>query len=63
MAAYKKASGILGSKDFVVVNIRLSNKLHMLNSMPCKHCQRILKELGCEHIWYTTENGFQKMKL
>lgn len=63
MAAYKKAVGILGNKDFMMVNIRLSNRLHMLNSMPCAHCQRILKELGCEQIWYTTEEGFKRMKL
>ena len=63
MAAYRKASGILGNKDFIMVNIRLSKNLHMLNSMPCKHCQRILKELGCEIIWYTTEDGFKRMKL
>lgn len=63
MAAYKKASGLLGNKEFIMVNIRLSNRLHMLNSMPCKHCQRILRELGCDQIWFTTENGFEKMKL
>lgn len=63
MAAYKKASGILGNSDFDMVNIRLSKKLFMLNSMPCEHCQRMLRELGCGHIWFSTEYGFEKLKL
>lgn len=63
LSAYLKASGILKDRAFGVVNVRLSKGLKLMNSMPCQNCQRMLKSLGAQWVFYSTQEGFKKLKL
>lgn len=61
--AYRKAKGVLDkSKPFDVINIRLNNQNETRMSKPCKCCNNFLITLGVRHIWYTTRQGFQRLK-
>ena len=63
MSAYIKGMNRIGNRDFYVVNIRLSNSLHLLNSKPCIHCQALLKGLGCKYIIYSDNDKFEEINL
>jgi len=62
--AYSKAINKLDtSKAWSIINIRLNNQLESMLSMPCSHCNQYLTILGCNKVYYSTDEGFNKMKL
>jgi len=62
--AFRKAKGLLKkNKKFEIINIRLSKTSTLKNSRPCKCCSSYLHNMGCHEVWYTTINGFCKLKL
>ena len=63
LSAYIKAAGILKDRDFGVVNVRLSPSLGLLNSKPCPNCENMLRSLGASWVYYSTEDGFERMNL
>ena len=63
LSAYLKAAGLLKDRDFGVVNVRLSPSLSLLNSKPCSNCENMLRSLGASWVYYSTEDGFKRMKL
>lgn len=61
--AYRKAKGIIDkAKGFDVINVRLNNQNDVRLSRPCPCCMNFLKSLGANQIWYTTLDGFEKVK-
>ena len=62
--AFRKAKGLLDkSKSFQVINIRLSKASTLKISKPCKCCAAYLHSAGCDIVWYSTIDGFNKIKL
>ena len=60
---YCKVKGILNRENFNILNIRL-NKLGQLRlSKPCPCCTRFLIFMGCTVVYYTTDNGFLRIRL
>jgi tRNA(Arg) A34 adenosine deaminase TadA len=63
-AAYQKAKGILShSKTFECVNIRLNKLGELRLSKPCMCCHNFLSSLGCKIVYFSTEQGFAKLKI
>lgn len=58
LTAYKKARGLLGTKPFELINIRLTRSGLVRLSKPCVCCHQILRELGCTKFYYSYESGF-----
>ena len=48
---------------FECVNIRLNRKGQLRNSAPCSVCAENLFTFGATHVYFTTENGFEKSNL
>lgn len=62
--AYNKAKGLLiRNRPFEVLNIRLNKSGQLKMSKPCNCCYNFLFNAGCRRIWYSTELGFDKIKL
>jgi len=50
----------LGEKDcsdFAFVNIRINNNGELDNSLPCKGCQSLMKQIGFKKFFYSTKSG------
>lgn len=58
--AYSRAKGLLSNTAFEVVNIRLNKKGVLRGSKPCKCCSAFLEAVGATHIYYSTNDGFEK---
>jgi deoxycytidylate deaminase len=50
-------------KDYDFVNIRLTKDGLLANSKPCQSCQFLLRDFGIHHIIYTTDRGFNLLRL
>jgi tRNA(Arg) A34 adenosine deaminase TadA len=63
VSAWRKASGLINpSYPIDIVNIRL-NKQHVIRmSKPCDCCFGFLQALNCRAVYYTTDNGFSKIR-
>lgn len=57
VAAYSKAKGLLNDEPFDIINIRLRKNNDIAMSEPCPCCYNFLKNLGCKHMYFTTECG------
>lgn len=56
--AYFKARGLLDkSKNFDVINIRLTKTNKIVRSDPCPCCYNFLKKAGARKIFFTTSLG------
>lgn len=61
IAGYKKARGILKKNiAFEILNIRLNKKGELRLSKPCICCFEIMKQLGCQKFYYSSDIGFFK---
>lgn len=60
--AYKKMKGLLKGEAFEIINIRLNRKGEMKLSAPCNCCMNFLKETDCKNIYYSTDEGFEKLR-
>ena len=49
-------------KHFTLVNVRLSKKGELRNSMPCEVCYAFSKKNGAKHIYFTSNFGFHKLE-
>lgn len=57
--AYWKAKGLLKrNKAFSMINIRLNRMSECRMSKPCSCCYGLLKALGCDIFYYSSNNGF-----
>ena len=62
--AYRKAKGILNHDDrFEIVNIRLNKNSDLRISKPCAFCHDFLKAVGCRIVHYSTNEGFERIRL
>lgn len=62
VAAYWKAKGLLErNRSFDLINIRLNRMGQMRNSKPCFCCYGLLKALGCDTFYYSTEDNFMNI--
>ncbi len=62
--AYRKAKGVLNNqKSFEVVNIRLNKQGETRLSKPCECCYAFLGVVGCRDVYFSTEEGFEKVSL
>lgn len=43
-----------------MVIIRLNKRGELRCSKPCERCEHIIKALGINKVWWSTENGFYK---
>lgn len=57
VSAYKKARGLLGKDKFEIVNVRFTRSYKLKLSKPCPNCEYLLRQLGCERFFYTTNDG------
>ena len=60
--AYRKARDLLRKGPFTLVNVRVTRTGIVKTSKPCACCYSLLKALGCNQFFYSTENGFRSMK-
>ena len=51
------------AKGNTMVNIRLNSSRELRNSKPCSCCVMYMKMFGVRTVYYTTRNGWEKMKL
>lgn len=49
--------------SFSLINVRLNKFGEIKNSMPCLKCKNILIEFNCKTVFYSTELGWQKLRL
>lgn len=63
--AYRKLRKIvpIGKVQWSLINVRLNRTGEMKNSKPCHVCQEWLGAVGCTEIVYTTEVGWNTLKL
>jgi hypothetical protein len=63
--AYRKLRKVvsLARTDWSLVNVRVSRTGHMRMSKPCQVCQGWLAAIGCTEVAYTTEDGWQTLRL
>ncbi len=55
--AWRKARGILEDKQWEIVNIKLTKIVPLFpeaDAAPCIKCLRFLREQGCQHFYFTT---------
>ncbi len=62
LVAYRRARGLLKTKPYAIINIRLNHRGQMKMAQPCKVCWEWLKATGCNSCWYTTDIGWSKIK-
>lgn len=63
-AAFKKVKGLLNrDKNFEVINIRLNKLNEYRVSKPCECCTNFLSIMGCNKVYYTTDEGFESVSL
>lgn len=60
--AYRRARGLIGDKDFEIINIRLNKAGAVRLSRPCKPCYELMSVLGCRCFYYSSEVGFLKKR-
>lgn len=62
--AYRKAKGILDHDNlFEIINIRLNKRDETRISKPCSFCHDFLKAVGCRMVYYSTNDGFKRLRL
>lgn len=61
--AYQKCKGILRSRPWSMVNIRLNKKRELMISRPCVCCVCFLEAVRCDCVFYSSNVGFLKLKL
>lgn len=50
-------------KDGVLFVGRVNKDDELAMAKPCQSCETILKKLGIKRIWYSSEDGWQRMDL
>lgn len=62
IAASRKARGVMTiRKPFHIINVRLSRFGELRQSAPCPRCAAFLRKLGCQSVWHTTDEGWEKV--
>lgn len=46
-----------------IVNVRLNNQRELRNSKPCDVCLSLIQKMGFKKIWYSTNTGFEFIRL
>jgi deoxycytidylate deaminase len=49
-------------EDLVLVNIRIGNNGELSNSCPCSNCAYYIGKMGIKKMFYSTNNGFERLK-
>lgn len=61
--AYRKAKGSLTTRkldEFDIINVRLNRRGEFRLSKPCVCCYSIMRTLGCNSFYYSSEIGWMK---
>jgi len=45
------------SKNLILIVIRIDNKNNLIDSKPCSHCVKIMKNLGLKKVVYSQKDG------
>ncbi len=49
--------------NYTVINVRVSNNNEIKLSKPCPNCTRVLSEINCRRVFYSTnEGGFEELR-
>jgi len=60
VSAYKRATI---TEPFEIINVRLNRCGEIKLSRPCRPCCKLMTELGCKRIWFSSESGFLSLDL
>ena len=62
-SAISKLQDLNICRKATLVNIRLNRQANLRNSKPCDMCMGLLIGMGFSRVYYTTEEGFERIKL
>jgi hypothetical protein len=61
--AVRKAKFWVDLSEAAIVNVRLNKLNETRLSAPCKSCKAFLKSQGIDTVYYSTNNGFEKLSI
>lgn len=61
--AIRRMKDLNECRKATLISIRLSNKLELRNGCPCEDCMKVINAVGIKRIYYSTNEGFEKIRL